>query len=99
MLYHNLIAIYSNKKKTRQVYNGPRTLNLSQQQQKKFWSKNDFLSTKSKKFYRNFFFQKTIWEKIKFGKNIFEKKIFWKEFEKNFFKKILKFFSTSSNYT
>ena len=39
--------------KTRQVYNGPLTSNLSQQQQ--FFVKNDFLKTKSKKISGNFF--------------------------------------------
>ena len=60
---------FSNK--TRQVYNGPRTSNLSQQQQQNFWSKMIFEQQNQKKNSEKFFFQKKIWEKIKFGKKIF----------------------------
>ena len=35
---------------TRQVYNGPRTSNLSQQQQQDFWSKMIFEQQNQKKF-------------------------------------------------
>ena len=53
---------------TRQVYNGPRMSNLSQQQKNKNWVKNDFW-TKSKKFsgkekILEFFFGKKIWKKF-----------------------------------
>ena len=57
--------------KTRQVYNGPRGSNLSQQQQKKLWSKMVFEQQNQKKNLRKKnFFQK------KLGKRNFGKKSF-----------------------
>ena len=53
---------------TRQVYNRPRSSNLSQQQQKRFCVKSDFWTTKSKKKCGKIFSEKEsgkkIWNKI-----------------------------------
>ena len=72
---------------TRQVYNGPRASNLSQQQQNNFWSKIVF-EQQNQKTFPEFFFQKKIWEKNNFEKKFLEKKIekkFWKKNFENFF--------------
>ena len=61
--------------KPRQVYNGPRASNLSQQKQKRFWSKMIFeqQNQKKKKSRKKTFFQNKIGKKI--CEKIFLKKI------------------------
>ena len=72
--------------KPRQVYNGPQTSNLSQQQQQTFWSKMIFEQQNQKKIAD--FFSEKIYGKKKFWKKFFlEKKFekFWKKSLREFF--------------
>ena len=78
--------------KTRQVYNGPRTLNLSQQQQQKFWSKMIFCQQNQRNFTENLFFSENNLGKNKIWEKYFWKKNFLERIWKNFFKKNFEIF-------